>query len=381
MNNKYPQLTFVFDRRNKASLTVKAAVELRVYYDYKQKYISTGIMLYANQWKNNKIINCPDAFHISNTLNKLLTNVRQILLDMIEENNVDIFSIQDRLEEQKIKSIDFIEYCHSRFAIRKHGKAPRSIDRYNLFLKVLEQWGCIKSIKDLTEASLIAFDKYLAGKNLTSYTKWHNYHRHLNSVILDAIKDGYLSKNPYNNICIDKGRETGSIEKYLTPSEFRIIKRTLMPSRCLERVKDLFIFQTYTCLRYSDVSQFNTANIAEIQGVKIYRLIQKKTGKFATIPLLPPALEILEKYNNTLPIISNVKYNMYLKAVSQICGIDKPLSTHWARHTGATLLLNSGVPIQIVSKICGHSSIKMTEQIYAKLLDDTVVRAVSNIDI
>lgn len=85
MNNKYPQLTFVFDRRNKASLTTKAAVELRIYYNYRQKYISTGIMLYANQWKNNKIINCPDAFHISSTLNELLTNVRQILLEMMEE--------------------------------------------------------------------------------------------------------------------------------------------------------------------------------------------------------------------------------------------------------------------------------------------------------
>lgn len=57
------------------------------------------------------------------------------------------------------------------------------------------------------------------------------------------------------------------------------------------------------------------------------------------------------------------------------------VSSHWARHTGATLLLNEGVPMQIVSKICGHSSIKITEQVYAKLLDETVVDAISELDI
>ena len=75
-----------------------------------------------------------------------------------------------------------------------------------------------------------------------------------------------------------------------------------------------------------------------------------------------------------------MKYNEYLKVVAQCAGINKPLSTHWARHTGATILLNEGVDLKIVSKICGHSSIRITEQIYAKLLDETVVDAIKNSD-
>ena len=105
----------------------------------------------------------------------------------------------------------------------------------------------------------------------------------------------------------------------------------------------------------------------------------KTKGTF-TIPLLNPALDILAKYRNKLPIISNVKYNEYLKVVAQAAGIDKPISSHWARHTGATLLLNSGIDMRIVSKICGHSSAKITEQVYAKLLDETVVDAVTGIE-
>ena len=87
-------------------------------------------------------------------------------------------------------------------------------------------------------------------------------------------------------------------------------------------------------------------------------------------------MEILKKYKNKLPIISLDSYNFFLKAVAQHAKVDKSLSSHWARHTGATLLLNQGgLDLKVVAKICGHSSTKITEQVYAKLLDETVVDA------
>jgi site-specific recombinase XerD len=98
-----------------------------------------------------------------------------------------------------------------------------------------------------------------------------------------------------------------------------------------------------------------------------------------TLLVLPDALRILEKYDGKLPIISNVKYNEYLKVLAQAAGIDKPISSHWARHTGATLLLNAGVEMEIVAKILGHSSTKITRAVYAKLLDSTVADAMESI--
>lgn len=380
MINKQPQVTFIFNRRKNASLTVKSAVEMRITYDYKQKYIATGIMLYINQWKKGKIVNCPDIIQISSTLDKMLTDVRQIILDMMDEGNIDIFSIPRRLSQKK-KNINFLDYCHQRFDIRKYGKASRSIDRYNLFLRVLKEWGGIRSFKDVNELNLIAFDNYLASKGICLYTKWHNYHRHLNSVILDAINEGYMNKNPYKNICIDKGRDIKSLEKCLTPEEFHKLKIAKMPTESLEKVRDVFVFQTYTCMSYSDLREFDSKRIQEVKGMSVYVSSRVKTNKPFTIPLLSQALDILHKYNGELPIISNAKYNVYLKVVAQSSGIDKPLSTHWARHTGATLLLNEGIPMQIVSKICGHSSTKITEQVYAKLLDETVVDAIQDLDI
>lgn len=104
-------------------------------------------------------------------------------------------------------------------------------------------------------------------------------------------------------------------------------------------------------MAYTDLKAFNTKNIQEVKGMKVYIGQRAKTGQTFTVPLLKEALAILTKYKNKLPIISNVKYNEYLKVVAQAAGIDKPVSSHWARRTGATLLLNG-----------------IIEQVYAKLL-------------
>lgn len=125
---------------------------------------------------------------------------------------------------------------------------------------------------------------------------------------------------------------------------------------------------------------FDVNKIKIVKSMRVYTGNRKKTNKEYAIPISLSAWEILNKYHGKLPIISNVKYNVYLKAVAQHSGVDKPISSHWARHTGATLLLNKGVSMGIISKICGHSSTRITEQIYAKLLEETVVDAVTGID-
>ena len=381
MNNKLPQIHLVFDRYKKATLTKKASIEVRITYNYKQKYISTGIQLYQNQWKNGKIVNCPDALKISEILDRILSNIRSVLLAMVSSGNIDIFSIPDRLQEEELKKVSFLDFCYQRAEVRKYGKKEDTQERYDRFLRLFTEWGGITNYPDITESSIILYDNYLRSTGMKTYSRWNNYHRFLNSFIIDAIEAGYLRRNPYKWVNIERGRHTNGIGKYLTPEEFRILKHKDMPTRKLERVRDTFVFQTYTCFSYTDLRAFDAKLVQEINGMKVYIGSRNKTSKPFTIPILSPAWDILNKYEGKLPIISNVKYNEYLKLVAQASGIDKPVSSHWARHTGATLLLNEGVSMNIVSKICGHSSIKITEQIYAKLLDETVVNAVSGLDI
>ena len=381
MNNKIPQLNLVFNRRKVASLSRKAPVELRITHNYKQKYISTGILLYSNQWKNGKIINCPDILEISRMLDKLLSDVRQIILDMLQKDCLNIMAISDELDRKKQSRISFIEFCHQRTAIRKYKKCPDSQKRYDRFLEHFIKWGKIKEFEDINDKNIIGYDNYLKKFNLKPYSKWNNYHRFLNSFILDAKNEGYILRNPYNWVNIDRKKNSKALERCLTPEEFHRFKIAKVPTKSLERVRDLFVFQTYTCMAYADLKDFDSSAIQEVKGTKVYLGNRVKTEKPFTIPILSPAQEILKKYNGVIPIISNVKYNVYLKIVAQAAGIDKKVSSHWARHTGATLLLNEGVPMQIVSKVCGHSSIKITEQVYAKLLDETVVDAISELDI
>jgi site-specific recombinase XerD len=276
--------------------------------------------------------------------------------------------------------INFLEFCNQRATIRKYGKKADSQERYDRFIRLFTSWGGIKEFEDITDKNIISYDKYLDSTGMKPYSKWNNYHRFLNSFIIDAVAEGHLKRNPYKWINVDRKKNSKAIERCLTPVEFHRLTRTKMPTQSIERVKDLFIFQTYTCLSYSDLKDFDSRMIQEVKGMSVYVGRRIKTTMTFTIPLLSPALDILHKYNGSLPIISNVKYNEYLKIVAQTAGIDKPLSTHWARHTGATILLNEGVPMQIVSKICGHSSTKITEQVYAKLLDETVVEAIQEIE-
>lgn len=381
MSSNYPNVVLVYDRYKRASSKRKASIEVRITYNYKQKYISTGVSIYPNQWKHGKVCSCPEAKQLNESINGLLEKIHNEILEMSKGGNIDIFSLPQRLEKAKQKNQTFIDYCNQRAVIRKYGKSKDSQQRYDRFIRLFMQWGGINNFADITESNIIAYDLYLEKQGMKPYSKWNNYHRFLNSFIMDAINEGFLSRNPYKWVDIDKGKDTNGIERCLTPEEFIKLKRASLPTKSLERVRDLFIFQTYTCLSYADLRDFNPDTIVEIKGIPVYLGDRKKTGKSFTIPLLTEAMLILKKYNNNLPVISNVKYNEYLKVVAQAAGIDKPVSSHWARHTGATMLLNEGIDIKIVSKICGHSSTRITEQIYAKLLDETVVDALADLNI
>jgi integrase len=135
-------------------------------------------------------------------------------------------------------------------------------------------------------------------------------------------------------------------------------------------------------MSYADLVEFDYNKCTKINGELVYKSKRTKTGQDFVFVLLHPALAILKMYRNKLPIISNAKYNDYLKAAVVYAKINKPVTTHWARHTGATMLLNDGnVPMHIVQRILGHASIKETEKTYAKVLDRTIVETMANYEV
>lgn len=376
-----PVLTYVYNRYGYASPNRDAVIELRIAYQNKQKYLSTRIRVFPKEWdkRYHMVINRMDAAIINRTLDKLMNQVREVIYEMIDEDNIDIFAIPARLEAKKKRSMTFLDYYAEKSETRKHGLGAITQGRYDLVLRVLQEFDKIRTFSDLTERNIIALDDYLKRKGINATSRFHNYHKFVKRFIGDAMREGLLRHNPYDTVRLDHGDFDHSIDKCLTLDEVKQLMNAPMEPR-LERVRDLFVFHCYTCMSYSDLAKFDSHLIQVVDGTKVYCGRRGKTKVRFTVPLLPPALDILTKYNGKLPIVSNVKYNVYLKEVAAAAGIDKLLTTHWARHTGATLLLNAGVPIEIVSKVCGHSSVKMTEKIYAKMLPKTVVAAVNEIE-
>ena len=172
------------------------------------------------------------------------------------------------------------------------------------------------------------------------------------------------------------------IRDFLSEEEIQTLLSKEFGNDRLNQVRDIFIFSCFTGLAYVDAKRLKRSDVAiGMDGEKWIFTKRKKTDSPTRIPLLPTVLDIMEHYKNheqcikndsLLPVPSNAKLNAYLKEIADICGIKKHLTFHIARHTFATTItLNNGVPIETVSKMLGHKSIKIT-QIYAKILDRRV---------
>lgn len=205
------------------------------------------------------------------------------------------------------------------------------------------------------------------------------YLKILKTVIHAAISFGYIERNPFIGYSTTY---KGSNRKFLSAEELSTIEMAIMPNERLERVRDVFTFICYTGISYSDLINISIDNLSiGIDGRNWLNYERLKTKVRASIPMLPQAQKIIDKYKNNpeciaddklFPVISNQKFNDYLKELVVQCKINKPITAHIGRHTFATTItLTNGVPLETVSKMLGHTSLKTT-QIYSKVVDTKI---------
>lgn len=370
-------LTLVFDRKKVASKTKAGVVELRISSDKKRKYISTGVKVFSKEWSNGSVVGRIDWKELNDQLQSIKKKCSEIINKMIEDGNLDIDAVPRLLTASIMQRQTFIEYAKEISRTKKLKLAEGTQKRYDVFFRFMDEWRGIVSFADITERNIMKMDEYLAERGLKECSRY-NYHKILKSFVLRAVNDGVLKHNPYSNLDIKRGEEVGAV-RYLTPEEFHRFETCKIEDKCLARVRDLFVFQTYTAMGYADLEEFDYSKCMKFAGQIIYKGKRHKTGQDFTIVLLKPALAIIKKYKGRLPIISNEKYNLYLKAAVKYANIDKQVTTHWARHTGATILLNEGnIPMHIVQHVLGHATIRETERTYAKVLDKTIVESIAN---
>lgn len=375
---KYPSLRFVFDRRNIATDKRKASVYLEVAFKRKRRDVPTGIHLFAGEWdEKKKVIHRADAMSLNTQLDAMQSKIRNILISMQNNNEEFTFEKFDVYVKGTENNGSFLDFMYDRIAKRKIVESTKRqhLTAYNL----LERFGKIKAFTDLTPAMLKAFDDFIRQDNENrSQVTIHGIHKRVKPYVEEAYKNGYIKENPYVKFRVQRGKSKD--REFLTMTEINAIKDKQGLNECLQRVRDIFLFGCYTGMAYSDIEKFNPElEISEDGGNKFITGHRQKTDTGFVVMLLPQAEEILKKYKYTLPVISLQKYNLYLKALGIACDIKKTLTSHIARHTFATTItLANGVPLEVVSKMLGHTDVKTT-QIYAKVLNTSVAKYMKDV--
>ena len=211
--------------------------------------------------------------------------------------------------------------------------------------------------------------------------------KNLKKVVRIALANDWIKKNPFYGIHFKQ--EEVNVE-FLSREELDILMNKEFAIKRLEQVRDIFIFCCFTALAFVDVQQLSREHlIKDNNGALWIRKARQKTNQMCNIPVLSIPQRILRKYEDNaecikkgvlLPVISNQRMNAYLKEIADLCGITKRLTTHVARHTAATVVfLANDVSMENVSKILGHSNIRMTQH-YAKVLDSSIMRDMFNVE-
>ena len=211
--------------------------------------------------------------------------------------------------------------------------------------------------------------------------------KNLKKVIRIALANDWIKKDPFYGIHFKQ--DEVNVE-FLSREELDILMNKEFTIKRLEQVRDVFVFCCFTALAFVDVQQLSREHlIKDNNGALWIRKARQKTNQMCNVPVLSIPQRILRKYEDNaecikkgvlLPVISNQRMNAYLKEIADVCGIAKRLTTHVARHTAATVVfLANDVSMENVSKILGHSNIRMTQH-YAKVLDSSIMRDMANVE-
>jgi len=260
--------------------------------------------------------------------------------------------------------------------------SPLTLERYETSFRHTQafmKWKYKSSdidVKQLKYEFIADYEFWLKSVRNCDHNTSMKYLSNFKKIVHICIKNGWLARDPFVGFKLAKREVERSflVEEELT----KIINKEFMMPR-LRQVRDIFIFCCYTGLAYADVEKLTREEITiGIDGEKWIWTSRQKTDSATRVPLLPPALEILDRYKDNpqcvnnrrlLPVLSNQKMNNYLKEIADACEITKKMTFHTARHTFATTVtLTNGVPIETVSKMLGHRNLKTTQH-YAKILD------------
>ncbi|HQP04093.1 MAG TPA: site-specific integrase [Bacteroidales bacterium] len=378
-----------YQRVDKIDKKGMAPIFMRVTVNGRRVEIATNKNFDVERWKDGKPTdNKIDAKELLRDLESMKERINRIRRNMIDHDEMlDVKKIKEYYTGKSQKSKTVVEVFDWHNALVKElldkQYSQATYTRYLTTLSHIKEFMMNNySVNDmrLTELNydfIASFDHYLKVKRGCNHNSSMKYIKNFRKVINLAVKHGWIDKDPF---ALFKCNILPVERFYLTSEELKRIEDKEIEIKRMDQVRDIFVFCCYTGLAYCDVSNLMKEHIViGIDGLPWINQNREKTDIKAQIPLLPKALEILDKYkdisigtNRLLPVIANSNYNAYLKELAAICEIQKNLTSHIARHTFATTVtLSNDVPIESVSKMLAHKSLRTT-QIYAKIVEKKV---------
>ena len=289
--------------------------------------------------------------------------IHRMLLEVFDEHNNKLEKLLDK---------DFVRATLTKYKTVRKKTAEYIQFRYkkpDLYLEAIDY------------SFVTGLEMYLKTEDKIEHNTAMRYIKNLKKIINLAVNNQWMSHNPFNLFKCTYNK-VNRVE--LEWEEINQLAAYHFKVKRLAEVRDTFLFCCYTGYAFVDVDKLTPQHVVTgADGVTWIKTTRTKTAIEANVPLIPQAIEIIERYkdhdariveNRLLPVKSNQKMNAYLKEIGDLAGIEKVLTTHIARHTFATTVtLENDVPLETVSKMLGHTKLTTT-QIYAKMKDKKVNR-------
>jgi len=359
-------------------------LKCRITFLQRRKQFATGLFINPDHWNSKKqtaII--PDDNYLNNQLSLIKLKVNQAFLFLqVNSKNFDAGDVYLQfkgestkenktllevfiLHNDRVKKLIGKEYAKSTF--HKFKEAKMHVEN---FLKASYKKSDIL-LEAIKSNFLNDFDFYLKTEKNHQQITINKSIQRVQKIIKLAVAEGFLKKDPF---MLYRPKRVELKVIFLTDEELKALENYTFSQLRLQQVQDMFIFCCYTGLAYQEMSTLTEQHIKiGFDGNLWIEMYRQKTKSKIAVPLLPKAKELLKQYSNELPVISNQKFNSYLKEIAQVVGINKRITHHTARKTFAsTVLLYNDVPMEIVSELLGHSSMSITQNYYGKIVQKKV---------
>ena len=384
------RISLIYDHHKRTPKGEEGPVEVRVTVNRKPYYINTGVRVRKDRLVGN-CIRDDEHSNDADLLNERLTTIvglveKEVNRCLEQRMPINVADIRDRVWDIQADKKDdgdeptLIKWIKDYVATADMAKNTRL--HYLTVTRRLMEYGKILRWEHLTVDNIYAWDVWLRHQEvpltknqkaaglepqLISSDSVYNYHKYLKSAINKAMKFRILAVNPYDQLKGVFKRSRRDVVDYLTEDQMkRVMELTPVPGSQAAMALDLFIFQMFTGLSYSDTQIFDISQYRQIDGKWLHVGQRVKTGVPYVSQLLPPVVEMLERNGWQVPKMNNQRYNQMLKAIGMVIGIEN-LHSHMGRHTFATYMLSNGAKIENVSRMLGHTNITQTQR-YAKVL-------------